>query len=104
MQTNNFTKEQISNMRNIIRFMTRNKVCHLRKPIHNKKNTISYGVTPWGGLIFHESPRESRVKRWKGKGDEIHEHTHTKNPTNSRTQNTIHANNSRRWQLVQHNL
>ena len=32
--------EQISNMRSIIRFMTRNKVCHLRKPIHNNKNTI----------------------------------------------------------------
>src|SRR3954467_946539 len=40
MQTNNFTKEQISNMRIIIRFMTSNKVCHLRKPIHNNKNTI----------------------------------------------------------------
>src|SRR3954464_622673 len=57
-----------------------------------------YGVTPWGGPIFHESLRESRISGGRGKGDEIHEHTHTKNPTNSRTQNTIHADNSRRWQ------
>jgi hypothetical protein len=37
MQTNNITKEQISNMRSIIGLVTSNKVCHLRKPIHNKK-------------------------------------------------------------------
>src|SRR4051812_41052069 len=47
MQSNNFTKEQISNMRSIIRFMTRNKVCHLRKPIHNNKNTIPPLLCSW---------------------------------------------------------
>ena len=55
-----------------------------------------YGVTPWGGPIFHESPRKTREKRWTGEEG--------MKTTNTRTQITIHADNSRRWQPVQHNL
>jgi hypothetical protein len=40
MQTNDITKEQISNMRSIIGLVTGNKVCHLRELFHNNKNTI----------------------------------------------------------------
>jgi hypothetical protein len=37
MQANNFFKEQISNMRSIISFMTWYEVSHFRESIHNHK-------------------------------------------------------------------
>ena len=41
MQANNFFQKEVSNMNGIIRFMTRYKMCHLRKMIDHNKNTIT---------------------------------------------------------------
>ena len=40
MQANDFLKEKVSNMNNIVALMTRNKIYHLRKTINHHKNTI----------------------------------------------------------------
>jgi hypothetical protein len=36
MQANNFLKEKVSNMNNIVAFITRNKVCHLKQSTTTK--------------------------------------------------------------------
>jgi hypothetical protein len=40
MQTNNLFEKKVSNMNNIITFITWYKVCHLRKTIYHNKDAI----------------------------------------------------------------
>src|SRR3954463_16730213 len=50
---------------------------------------------PWVGPIFHEFHEKRGGKRWSGEEG--------MKTTNTRTQNMIHADLSRRWQPVQQN-
>jgi hypothetical protein len=46
MQVNNFLKEEISNMRNIISFMIWYEVIYFRESTHNHKNAITPSFSP----------------------------------------------------------
>ena len=46
MQANNLFEEEVSNLNGIIRFMTRYKMCHLRKEIDHNKDAIAPPLRP----------------------------------------------------------